>query len=239
MERKLISNRSNQEEMDIQVNGHSFLVLFIAASLGLLAAVMVMPAWIPSLAGSLAGVEPKAFWYISRATAMVAYGLLWGSMMLGVGITNKMAHTWPGAAAAFALHDYFSILGLAFAGFHALILLGDQFTSMSIVQILMPFWTVQYKPFWVGLGQIGFYTWAIVLGSFYIRKSIGQKTWRALHALSFLSFAGALLHGLFSGTDTGLAWVQGYYWLTGGSFLFLLIARIINSTVLKHDKRVA
>ena len=40
-------------------------------------------------------------------------------MALGLGITNKMARLWPGAPAAFALHEYVSLLGLAFAVFHA------------------------------------------------------------------------------------------------------------------------
>ena len=239
MARKLRHRHASHQELVVPEDGHPFLILFVAASLGLLAAVMVMPAWIPGLANSMAGVQPKAFWYLSRATAFVAYGLLWGSMMLGVGITNKMARLWPGAPTAYAMHDYFSILGLAFAGFHALILLGDQYTNLSLVQILMPFWAIQYKPFWVGLGQIGFYTWVLVLGSFYIRKSIGQKTWRTIHAFSFLSFAGALIHGLMSGTDTGLGWVQIYYWFTGVSFLFLLITRIVGSRLEKRAKSLA
>ena len=38
-----------------------------------------------------AGVEPKAYWYLSRSSAIVAYILLWISMVLGLAITNKLA----------------------------------------------------------------------------------------------------------------------------------------------------
>ncbi len=156
-------------------------------------------------------------------------GLLWGSMMLGVGISNKMTHLWPGAPTAFAIHEYLSLLGLTFAGFHVLILLGDQYSKYQLVQLLLPFGSVQYRPLWVGLGQIGFYLWLVVALTFYIRKQIGPKTWRAIHYGSFICYVIALIHGLESGTDTGVNLAQLFYWVTGGSFLFLLLYRIITS----------
>jgi hypothetical protein len=57
-----------------------------------------------------------------------------------------------------------------------------------------------------------------------------------LHYVSFLAYLGAMLHGLTSGTDSGLGWVQGFYWLTGGSFLFLFTYRVVNSLVEKAEK---
>ena len=98
--------------------------LLMAVALGALGALVVLPGWLPDLTGSLVGTDPKAYWYLSRGAAFVALGLLWVSMMLGLLITNKISRTWPGAPAAFAVHEYVSLLGMAFAIFHALILLG-------------------------------------------------------------------------------------------------------------------
>ena len=229
----------NDQNIESSLNPQSLLLILIASTLGLLAAVLVLPSWLPGLTGSLAGQEPKAYWYLSRATAFVALGMLWVSMMLGVGITNKMSRIWPGAPAAYALHEYFSLLGLGFAAFHALILMGDKYTNFSLLQILLPFGTGNFKPFWVGVGQLGFYSWIILVISFYVRKQIGQKTWRVLHYLSFFTYMGALAHGLGSGTDSALTWVQGFYWMTSASFLFLLIARIVNSLALRVEKFLA
>jgi len=232
----MLSNRPNENEYKSSLTGQSVLVLFIAMVLGVLAAVLILPIWLPGLAVSLYGPAPKAFWYLSRATAFVAMGLLWASMMLGVGITNKMARLWPGAPAACALHEYLSLLGLGFAAFHGLILLGDHYSNFSLFQILIPFATSNYSPFWVGLGQMGFYAWALLVASFYIRRHIGHRIWRLLHYVSFLVYLGAIFHGLTSGTDSGLSWVQGFYWLTGGSFLFLSTYRVVNSLVGKVEK---
>jgi predicted ferric reductase len=228
--------KSNDQELNSSLSGQHFLIFLLAIPIGLLAAALILPAWLPGLMQSLTGSQPKVYWDLSRATAFVAMGLLWISMMLGVGITNKMARLWPGAPAAFAIHEYVSLLGLAFAAFHGLILLGDLYSHYKLAQLLVPFAASQYRPFWVGLGQLGLYSWVIVNVSFYIRKSIGQKTWRWLHYVSFFTYLGALIHGLTSGTDTSLGWAQSFYWLTGGSFLFLLTYRVVNSLIGKLEK---
>jgi predicted ferric reductase len=218
-------------EFESSVNIQTFLLFMMAMAVGLLVAVVLLPTWMPNLAFSLSGGEPKAYWYLSRATAFVSLSLLWVSMALGLGITNKMARLWPGAPAAFAIHEYVSLLGLAFALFHAFVILGDKYINFTVLQLLTPFSTVTYKPTWVGLGQVGFYVWAIVALSFYIRSTIGQKTWRLLHYLSFAMYFLALFHGIFSGTDSSAAWAQQYYWFSGASLLFLFFARIVTTLV--------
>jgi predicted ferric reductase len=222
---------TNANEYESSVNIQTFLLFMMAMAVGLLVAVVLLPTWMPNMAFSLAGEEPKAFWYLSRATAFVSLSLLWVSMALGLGVTNKMARFWPGTPAAFAIHEYVSLLGLAFAMFHALIILGDKYINFSLVQLLTPFSTLEYKPFWVGLGQVGFYIWALVALSFYVRKTIGQKTWRLLHYLSFGMYFLALFHGIFSGTDSSMAWAQQYYWFSGASLLFLFFVRVLTALI--------
>jgi predicted ferric reductase len=219
------NNKTDYDKSSIDFS--SFILVLMAMSVGMLLAVVILPLWAPNIALSLTGVDPKAYWFLSRATAFVALGLMWLSMVLGLGITNKLAQVWPGGPTAFALHEYTSLLGLAFVLFHALFLLGDHYINFNLLQLLVPFSTRAYKPFWVGLGQTGFYLGLIVTLSFYIRKQIGYRVWRGLHYITFLSFAAALIHGLAVGTDTGAIWAQWFYWLIGGSLLVLLVYRIL------------
>lgn len=222
-------NEFNESTISFQ----SFLFFLFASMLGLLAATVLLPLFLPNMAFSLSGESPKIYWYLSRATAFVSLSLLWLSMALGLGITNKMARLWPGMPATFATHEYVSLLGLAFALFHALILLGDHYINFSLLQLLIPFSTVDYRPFWVGIGQIGFYIWLIVALSFYIRPVIGQKFWRVLHYLSFGMYFIGIFHAIFSGTDTSMNWAQNYYWFSVGSLIFLLFVRIIGAMIEK------
>jgi len=231
-----VNSQATVEIDESSVSPQSFLFFLLAVIVGLFTAGLLLPVFLPNMAFSLAGDSPKAYWYLSRATAFVSLSLLWLSMMLGLGITNKLARQWPGASAAFAMHEYVSLGGLVFAILHALVLLGDRYIHFTLAQILTPFAAVSYRSFWVGLGQTGFFIWAIVALSFYIRPALSQKAWRLIHYASFLMYLLGLFHGIFSGTDTGLSWVRDSYWFSAGSLLFMLIARIVGN---RMDKRFA
>ncbi len=205
----------------------TLMLMLLAVALGAFAATFVLPNWLPGLSQSLLGTAPKAYWYLSRASAMVAYALLWMSMASGLIITNKLARVWPGGPTAFDLHQFTSLIGLAFALFHALILMGDKYINYNLAQVLVPFNSTGYKPLWVGLGQIGFYLFVIVALSFYARKRLGNRAWRLIHQLSFLMFVLALLHGIFAGTDSTVLALRVFYWITGISLLFLFVYRIL------------
>ncbi len=219
---------------------HTLIIMLVAVACGSLAAAVVLPNWLPGLSQSLLGTEPKAYWYLSRASAVVAYALLWTSMASGLIITNKLARVWPGGPTAFDLHQFTSLMGLAFALFHALILMGDKYINYDLAQVLVPFNSTGYKPVWVGLGQIGFYLLVIVGLSFYVRKRLGNRMWRLIHYLSFLMFVLALLHGIFAGTDGAVLAIRVFYWATGASLLFLSIYRIfITKFTAKKQTRAA
>lgn len=214
----------------------TLLGIMLAAMLGAFAAIVALPTWLPGLSASLLGAEPKAYWYLSRSSAFVAYILLWLSMIFGLLMTNKLARVWPGGPTAFDLHQHASLLGLAFALFHALILLGDRYIQATLFQVLVPFQYSGYEPFWVGLGQVGFYGLTIVSVSFYVKNWIGRRTWRLIHFLSFVVFTLALLHGIWSGSDSQSDLARAIYWTSGGSVLFLTIYRVL---VMRSTLKVA
>src|ERR1700741_2746129 len=87
------------------------LILLFIASVGAGAlAALIIKSWTPNLHISLLGPSPKGYWYLSRASGVVAYALLWYSMALGLLITNKLARIWPGGVSAFDLHQHVSLL---------------------------------------------------------------------------------------------------------------------------------
>jgi len=181
---------------------------------------------LPALGTAVLGVTNGA-WYLSRSSALVAYFLLWASMICGVSITNKLARLWPGAPTAFELHRHTSLLGLGFAAVHVLSLLGDTYIGYTLAQLVVPFASTDYAPVWVGLGQIAFYLLIPVTISFYARKRLGTRGWRTIHGLSYGLFGLTLLHGLFSGTDSGTAGTIWLYWFTGSTLLALTGYRVL------------
>lgn len=212
----------------------SLTLLGLCTIAGAIVAAISLPTILPAVQFSLLSTEPIAFWLLSRASAGVAFGLLWLSLASGIAITNRMARVWPGGPRAFDLHQFSGLLGLAFSLFHALILLGDKFIGYTLPQILIPFASLGYAPFWVGLGQVSLYLMVIVTLSYYVRGLIGRKNWRRLHYLSFGMYALVLLHGIMAGTDTALGWVQAGYWFSGASLLFLTIFRVLSASFKGH-----
>ena len=152
-------------------------------------------------------------------------------MAFGLIITNRMAKLWPGGPAAFDLHQHVSLLAIAFSLFHALILLGDQFISPTLVGLLVPFGLASYRPTWVGFGQLGIYLSLLVTLTFYARKKLGGQRWRTVHVFSYAAFLLVMVHGLFSGTDTETSWAFAIYFFTGVSVLFLTLYRILTSRI--------
>jgi predicted ferric reductase len=178
---------------------------------------------------TLLGAEPKGFWYLSRASALASFALLWLATALGLLITNKLARLWPGGPLAFDLHQYASGLGLLVGLAHAALLLADRYIGYTPAQLLIPFGGGSYRPLWVGLGQIGAYLLVGLWGSSLLRLRIGQRWWRRIHFLSFLAFLLVLLHGLLAGTDSEAIGVRALYWLSGGSILWLTAYRILRA----------
>jgi predicted ferric reductase len=63
----------------------------------------------------------------------------------------------------------------------------------------------------VTFGVVSFYGLVIVVGSFYIKKHIGQQTWRLIHFTSLGVFLAALIHGVGAGSDTSAPMMIGFY----------------------------
>ncbi len=152
----------------------------------------------------------QAMWYLTRAAGLIAYLLLWLSTLWGLVVASKIFDPVLHRAFTFDIHEFLSLFAIGFAVLHVVVLLGDKYLPFSLAQILIPF-AAPYRPFWVGLGVIAFYLTLLVTVTFYLRTRIGQKTFRSLHVLSFLAYAGVTLHALFAGTDSVLWSAQLIY----------------------------
>ena len=198
------------------------LILITLVSVG----TVVLPTVMPLLTTASPSIDNINYSHATKASALVAYVLLWVSMLAGLSITGKTARRWPGMSWSFGLHRFTTLLGLGFAVVHALVLLSDRYMDLSIGQLLVPFMAGSYKPQWLGLGQVALYSLAAVALSFYVRKRLGMRTWRLIHSLSFALFLMALIHGLQSGSDSGLWWARVLYWISAGTVLAGSVYRV-------------
>jgi predicted ferric reductase len=205
------------------------LLLFAGTAAGAIVAVVLLPGILPDLAGSMLGDQPKAYWYLSRSSGVVAYLMLWLSAVLGLSLTTRFARLWAGGPTVADLHQFASLLALALAVFHILILLGDAYASYRLAQLLVPFTASQHQPLWVGLGQVAFYLALPVTFSFYARRSLGTRAWRLIHYASFAAFGLTVTHGLGAGTDGRSPTMLTIYIMTSSSIVFLTTYRVLTT----------
>ena len=153
----------------------------------------------------LPAASSKAYWFVSRSSGVIAYLLITVSVLWGLVQSGALFRPRVPPLLALGLHNYLSLAGLALAALHGLILLGDSYTRFSLQQVMTPFMST-YRPIPVGLGIVGFYLMLLLSVSFYLRRWIGQKSFRLLHYGSFGAFALVTLHGVLAGTDSGPLW---------------------------------
>ena len=168
----------------------------------------------------------KAYWFLARAGGVTAYLLLWFGTLWGVLMTGKLTKGVVDPPLAFGLHEFFPILALVFAAIHAAVLLGDAYIGFNLIDILVPF-QAPYRTLWTGLGSLAFYLSVALIASFYLKRLVNRKLWRAFHYTAYLAFTLALVHGLMAGTDSTLPAVRWMYILTGALLLFATIYRIL------------
>lgn len=204
----------------------ALLVLIVAVAIVLIAQLPI-GAFIGHLLDTLFALSSvQTLWYVTRAAGMIAYLLLWLSTVWGLAVSSKILDPVLERTFTYDFHEFLSLLAIGFVTLHVAVLLGDRYLPFSLAEILIPF-IAPYRPLWVGVGVIAFYLTLLVSITFYIRRWIGTKTFRVIHIASFVSFFGAALHGLLSGTDSPLAAAQWMYAGTSLVVVFLTVYLVI------------
>jgi methionine sulfoxide reductase heme-binding subunit len=180
---------------------------------------------------------PTAYWYLTRATGVVALLLLSASVVLGlvgsVGVSK--GPRWPRFATD-SLHRDVSLLVIVVLVLHVLSTVLDGFAPINLLAAVVPF-TSAYRPLWLGLGAVSFdLILALALTSL-VRRRLGYRTWRAIHWLAYASWPIAVLHGLGTGSDSRQAWALGVTFGCVAVVAGTVVWRIIRATALREGRR--
>ncbi len=153
--------------------------------------------------------EPT-FWILARASGFTAYVLLTGAVVAGLVLKSRPLGKALKPAAVTDLHRFLSLLGLGALAVHGLTLVADRTVEVPLQALLVP-GLAGYRPLWTGVGVVAGELMVLVVASFWLRRFIGTKTWRRLHWLAYVTFAGATVHGIAAGTDTANGWGLAVY----------------------------
>ncbi len=171
-------------------------------------------------------MDPHSWWYLARASGLVAWGLVTGAVVLGLWLSLRMSRNRPRPAWTLDLHRFLGGLAVVFTGVHLAGLAADSFVSFGLAELLVPF-ASSWKPTEVALGVVGLYLLlAIELTSLLMRR-LPRRLWRGVHLTSYVLFVLATAHMLAAGTDVR-SWKVQWAALGGTTLvIFLSIARVL------------
>ena len=100
-----------------------------------------------------AALGGRAFWYLTRASGVVALVLLSATLVLGVvASVGWTTERWPRFLSQ-DVHRNISLLGLVFIGIHVATTVLDGYVPIGLVDVFVPFLS-PYRPIYVGLGAL-------------------------------------------------------------------------------------
>jgi DMSO/TMAO reductase YedYZ heme-binding membrane subunit len=164
-------------------------------------------------------------WISARGAGIAAYSLLAAGTMWGLLLSSKTLGRRISTKSLTFVHEALSVGALIATVIHVTAILTDQYVGFSLTNVLVP-GTSPWRPLAVAFGIVALYGLILTSSTFYIRRRIGQATWRAIHYLTYGVFTSALLHGIKAGTDSHGALAVALYGGTGVVVLALTAIRV-------------
>lgn len=155
-------------------------------------------------------MKDPTFWLLARASGMTAYVLLTLSILAGLVVKSRPFGRALRQASATDVHRFLALLGLGAVALHGITLVLDATVPIPLLGLVVP-GLAPYRPLWTGIGVLTAELMLLVYLSFGLRRVIGARNWRRLHWATYAVFAGATLHGLGTGTDSGRPWAVVLY----------------------------
>ena len=206
-----------------------------AVAVGIVAGA-TLPAAFDGVAAAVDTNPASLPWLFERLFAWLAYLAITGSVIYGLLLSTKALDHLAHRPVSFLLHKDLAAIGVGLAGVHGMLLGLDHTVPFSVAQVLVP-GLAPHAPIAVAFGQVTLYLAIVVTGSFYVRRQIGHRAWRALHYLTLVVFVGATVHGIAAGTDSSTRWGQAIYLSAATIVTFLTVYRIALSAGMRIAAR--
>ncbi len=143
---------------------------------------------------------PHLWWYLARATGLVAWALLAASVIWGVMVSTRLARGIATPAWFTDLHRFLGGLASVFTAFHIGGLVADTYVSFGLRDVVVPF-ASRWHPTAVAWGVIAMYLLVAVEMTSLLKRWLPTRWWRRVHASSFALYWTATAHLVFAGTD--------------------------------------
>jgi hypothetical protein len=145
-------------------------------------------------------VNEQVWWYLARASGVVAWVLAVASVLWGLALASRAAGRKPGPKWLLDLHRHLGGLTIAFTGVHVAALVADSYVHFDVVDVLVPF-ASEWRPGAVAFGVVALWAFAAVETTSLAKRWLSQSAWRTIHLCSYVGAVGATAHMVTAGSD--------------------------------------
>lgn len=155
--------------------------------------------------------DPHIWWYVSRVSALTAWGLMSFSVVWGVLLASRVFRGLDNPAWLKDLHKYLSTLTVLLASVHTLALTLDPYVKFDAADLFIP-GVATYEGatdlinLALAIGVIAMWVMSVVYLTSLVMDKLPHSVWKAIHYLSYLVFFAIGIHAAFSGSDVGSWW---------------------------------
>ena len=146
-------------------------------------------------------MNPHIWWYLSRASGIVAWVMLTGSVLWGIVLASDLFPKWRRNAWLLSMHRWLAGMTFFFVAGHLVTLLFDSYAKFTVAALLIPYAST-WRPTAIALGVVALWLLIAVELTALAMKKLSKTWWRDIHIASYLVFWSVSIHGALAGTDT-------------------------------------
>ncbi len=170
----------------------------------------------------------KLWWYVARASGIVAWVLLGVAVIWGILLATRFLGSKPRPAWVLDLHRWLGGLAVSFTAVHLAGLVADDYVDFGLRELFVPL-ASSWRPAAVAWGVVAFYLLAAVQVTSLLMKRLPRRVWKWIHMASFALFFVATMHAGMAGTDTGNRMYRTVTVTMVAGVVFFTVYRIIGA----------
>lgn len=146
------------------------------------------------------------WWYIARASGMVAWVLVAAAILWGLSLSGRITRR-PRPAWVLDLHRFLGLLAVVFTAVHLVGLFADSYAHFGPAELFVPL-ASSWRPGPVTWGIVAFYLLIAIEVTSLLMRRLPRRLWRGVHLTSYALYVVATVHLFTAGTDAGNPIVQ-------------------------------
>jgi DMSO/TMAO reductase YedYZ heme-binding membrane subunit len=165
------------------------------------------------------------WWYVARASGLLAWMLLgvsvMGGLLMSTQLTRGSSRRWTQG-----FHEFVGALAVVFTVIHLASVLATTRLRIGLRQLFVPFARPD-NPWAQGCGVLAFYLLTAVMLTSWARAWLPRRWWRRVHLLTFPLWVLASGHTVLAGSDTSSPVLHWASLVVGVAILFLGALRLL------------